>query len=144
MDSYLFMHLIFLGLWGGLVLVEMILEFSLRKDRAQKHLIAQMHYRIDLIAEIPILIGVLVSGLLLLNLDSLSSPLYLAKVICGLSPVIINGLCLFPVIKRKQASDHNDEASMERYTKMVFLAFGTGFFMAAIALGIGMYMLGIL
>ena len=99
MNPFLFMHLIFLGLWGGIVFVEMILEFTLRNNGDQKNLIAQLHYRIDLFAEIPILLGVLLSGLMLLELDKLSSVLYAAKVYAGLCPVIINFLCIIPVIK---------------------------------------------
>ena len=143
MDSFLFMHLIFLGFWGGLVLVEMILEFSLKKDLVQKHLMAQLHYRIDLYAEVPILIAVLVSGMLLLNFDRFSSSIYTAKVITGLCPVVINILCVIPVVCRKRASDRGDIASMQFHTKMIFLAFFTGFATALVALSLGMRMLGI-
>ena len=138
------MHLIFLGFWGGLVLVEMILEVSLRKDLVQKHQIAQLHYRIDLYAEVPILMGVLLSGLLLLDLEKFVSTIYLAKVLTGLCPVVINMLCLVPVIKRKHASDRHDIEQMEHYTRLVFLAFFVGFAFAMVALVLGMMMLGIL
>ena len=119
------------------------MEISLRKDIVQKQQIAQLHYRIDLYAEIPILLGVLISGLLLFDIERLSSPIYLAKVVTGLSPIVINALCIIPVVKRKWASDRDDIDKMEQYTKLVFLAFATGFTMAMVALGLGMNMLGI-
>ena len=143
MNPFLFMHFIFLGFWGGLVIVEMILELSLRKSLAQKHMMAQLHYRIDLYAEIPTLLGVLFSGLMLLDFEKMAVPLYATKVTLGLCPIIINGLCLIPVILRKKASDREDSEAMDKNTKLVFLAFFTGFTSAMLALGIGMNMLGI-
>lgn len=144
MNTFLFLHLILLGLWGGCVAVEMVLEFSTGNDIKKKHHTAQLHYLIDIYVELPILIMVLLSGLFLLSISRLTDPLYAAKVVAGLFPVVINFLCIIPVVKRKRASDKNDEPQMDRNTKLIYLAFFTGLAGAMISLGLGMYFLGII
>lgn len=142
MNIWLFIHLIFLGLWGGCVAVEMVMEFSSRNSSENKHRTAQLHYLIDLYVEAPILIMVLLSGVMLFNADNLVFPTYIVKVIAGLIPVIINILCIIPVFKRKFASDMNDEAAMEANTRLIFICFFTGLASALIALAAGMHILG--
>ena len=143
MNAWLLTHLIFIGLWGGCVAVEIVMEFWGRKDIGRKHQTAQLHFLIDLYVEVPILIIVLVSGVALFNMDNLIFPTYKIKVIAGLIPVLINFYCLIPVIKRKYASDRNDEDVMERNTRFIFICFFTGLASALVALAAGLHIVGI-
>lgn len=144
MSGWLFVHLIFLGLWGGCVAVEMVMEFSGLKPPEQRHHVAQLHYRIDVFVEIPILIMVLLSGIMLFDAEKLSLPLYNLKIAMGLLPVVINALCVIPVILRKKASDHHNEKAMQRHTRWIFAAFFTGFAGAMAALAIGLRLLNLI
>lgn len=144
MNAWLLTHLIFIGLWGGCVAVEMVIEFWGRKDTASKHQTAQLHYLIDIYVEVPILIVVLISGIALFNVDNLIFPTYKVKIIAGLIPVLINIYCLVPVIRRKHASDNDDVEAMDGNTRLIFFCFVTGFASAMVALAAGLHIVGII
>lgn len=122
----------------------MVMEFSGTRSIENQHRTAQLHYLIDLLVEIPILVMVLLSGIMLLDAGKFSSPVYKLKIAMGLVPVFINALCVLPVILRKKASDRNDESAMKQHTRWIFIAFFTGFAAALIALALGMHLLGII
>lgn len=144
MNAWLLTHLIFIGLWGGCVAVEMVIEFWGRTETDRKHQTAQLHYLIDLYVEVPILIMVLISGIALFNADNLIFPTYKIKIIAGLIPVLINIYCIVPVIRRKHASDQDDEERMDRNTRFIFVCFFTGFASALVALAAGLHIVGIM
>ena len=143
MNPWLFAHLFFLGIWAGCVAVEMVIEFYGRKEIGKQHQTAQLHYLIDLCVEIPVLIMVLASGMMLFDASKLTVPYYKLKIIMGFIPIGINALCVIPVALRKKAADRSDEPVMKRNTKWIFAAFYSGFAAALVALGIGMHFLGI-
>ena len=52
------LHMAFLGFWGGVVATESVLEvYPYRRRELHQHTI-QFHYWIDLIVELPLVIGV--------------------------------------------------------------------------------------
>ncbi|MBW1881084.1 MAG: hypothetical protein JRJ84_22250 [Deltaproteobacteria bacterium] len=55
------LHVIFLGLWGGIVASETVVEFSAKSDEDHRHA-ARLHYWIDLLVEFPVLLGILATG----------------------------------------------------------------------------------
>lgn len=144
MNAWLLAHLIFIGLWGGCVAVEMVMEFWGRAEPARKHQVAQLHFLIDLYVEVPILIMVLISGVALFDADNLIFPTYKIKIIASLIPVLINIYCLVPIIRRKYASDKNNEEEMDRNTRQVFFCFFTGLASALVALAAGLHIVGII
>jgi hypothetical protein len=143
MNGIWFFHILLLGSWGGCVAVEMILEFTSRKQLQKKLDISLMHPYIDYFVEIPLLLLVSLTGMLMLDVNRLYS-LYLIKICLAIIPVCINILCVIPVVLRKRAAERNDEISMDRYTKFIYLAFATGLTFSAIRLGLGMFILGII
>ena len=55
-------HILFLGLWGGLVLVEIAFEAQMFRGKLDEKSVAGLHRITDRFIEIPILIAVLLTG----------------------------------------------------------------------------------
>lgn len=105
MDALHVGHLVVLGLWGGLVLGECVLELSAQND-TEIRFTARIHYWIDLIVELPLLLGVLVTGAWLTLRVWPPSPLLWVKIAAASAAVAANLVCLVLVILRhRRASD---------------------------------------
>jgi hypothetical protein len=127
-----FLHVLALGLWGGCVAVEMLLESSARSDPGLRAQVARYHDAIDRFIEIPILTAVLVTGLLLLHLELLRG-WYLVLVVSGSTAVLVNFLCVIPVVRRKRAVDAGDMSQVDAESRWILRAFWTGASAALIA-----------
>ncbi|MBI4816617.1 MAG: hypothetical protein HY791_10180 [Deltaproteobacteria bacterium] len=101
-------HLIVLGLWGGLVTAEAIVELVGRRDVRLAYAVARFHYWIDLVAELPLLGAVVATGLILLAQTTLDAFLW-AKVACGGVAVIANLACVLIVVKRWRVATRTGE-----------------------------------
>ncbi|MGB1465668.1 MAG: hypothetical protein ACPG8O_04820 [Alcanivorax nanhaiticus] len=101
------LHLFGVAFWLGVVGVEFLIERRRALSREHGYLVARLHERIDLCLEMPAFLLVLVTGLLMLDMDRLSG-VYLIKVLAGMLAVGGNLLCLWPVIRRKLAADRGD------------------------------------
>ena len=132
MDLTSFLHVLALGLWGGCVAVEMLLEGSASSDPGLRPQVARYHDTIDRFVEIPILIAVLVTGLLLLRWEQLHG-WYLVLILSGSTAVLINFLCVIPVVRRKRAADAGDMVRVDSDSRWIFRAFWTGAPAAALA-----------
>lgn len=133
MNLNAFLHVFVLGLWGGCVAVEMLLETSARSDPRLRTQVALYHDAIDRFIELPLLIAVLVTGCLLLQLELLHG-WYLILVVSGSTAVFVNFLCVIPVMRRKRAADAGDMSRVDAESRWIFRAFWTGAPMALIAL----------
>ncbi|MFQ5417273.1 MAG: hypothetical protein ACE5FL_09530 [Myxococcota bacterium] len=127
-----FFHVFALGLWGGCVAVEMLLEGAARSDPERSAQVARTHAAIDRFIEIPILIAVLGTGLRLLRPELLHG-WYLVLIVSGSTAVLINFLCVIPVVRRKRAVDAGEMSRVDAETRWIFRAFWTGTPAAAIA-----------
>ena len=127
-----FLHVMALGLWGGCVAVEMLLERSARSDPGLRAQVARYHDAIDRFIEIPILIAVLVTGVALLDLERLHG-WYLVLVVSGSTAVLVNFLCVVPVVRRKRAVDAGDMSRVDVESRWILRAFWTGASAASIA-----------
>lgn len=136
-----FAHLLVLGLWGGCVLVEILLELRALKNEAIHKTIPELHYWIDVVVECPLLALVLLTGILLFDPSKATSS-YLLKVGCGLLAVSANLVCVLFVILRKKASDAGNAAGIEKFTRLVFSTVFIGVPAGGIALYMGMRLLG--
>jgi hypothetical protein len=85
-------HMIFLGLWGGLVLVEIVFEAQMFRGKMDEKSVAGLHRITDRLIELPILVAVLLTGWLLWQQTGFDQAL-LAKVLFGLGAVVINVVC---------------------------------------------------
>ncbi len=141
MSPLQFAHVIFLGLWGGCVFVEVLLELSALKNNALHNIMPELHYKIDVFIELPLLFLVLATGIFLFQ-SAAMSPLLVLKAGAGLWAVAANVYCVFVVIKRKKAADRGDGKQVEKYTRRVFASAITGIPAGLCALFLGLYFMG--
>jgi len=134
-------HLLFLALWGGVVLTESVIELWGRSREDLLRPTVVFHYWIDLLVETPILLAVMLSGLvLLLSLDRLSW-LHAVKLAAALAAITANGYCIFQVIGRYRALRAGaDSARLLALTRRVFLSAVIGMPFAAVAIGLGFFL----
>ncbi len=101
-------HMLLLAFWGGLVAAETVVEIALRSD-ADQRLAACLHYWMDLLLEMPTLVGILATGTILLARVWPPSTLLTIKVGCGLGAIGLNLLCAILVILRYRQRDNAPE-----------------------------------
>lgn len=134
-------HLLFLALWGGVVVTEAVIELWGRSREDLLRPTVVFHYWIDLLVETPILLLVAGSGLyLLLSLDHLSW-LHAVKVSAAALALSANGYCVAQVIGRYRALRAGaDSARLLALTRRVFLSAVVGMPLAAVAIGLGFFL----
>ncbi len=140
MDGWHIAHLVALGLWGGIVLAESVLEAVGLRDRAHTEVAARVHYWIDLFCEVPVLVAVVVTGTVLMLQVPLTTLHYL-KIGCGLFAVGVNLWCVKVVVRRYQLLGANNSADLVRETRRVFVAIKLGGPAAMVALYLGLRMM---
>lgn len=141
MTGLQFFHVIVLGLWGGCVLVEVLLELSALKNNALHDIMPELHYKIDVFIELPLLFLVLASGIFLFQ-SAAMSPLLMFKAGAGLWAVTANLYCVFVVIRRKKMADEGNAAEVDKCTRRVFASAVAGIPAGLAALCLGLYFMG--
>jgi O-antigen/teichoic acid export membrane protein len=134
-------HLIFLCLWGGVVATESVLElYPYRRKVLHEHSI-RYHFWIDLLVELPLILGVLASGATLAILAWPLSPLHIVKISCAAVAVSANLVCIVFVIRRKQRLDQGaSETEMWQATRRIVMCAVVGMPFAAAAAGLGFWL----
>ena len=138
MAGWHFAHAVALGLWGGIVLAEGVLEIVGRRERAHAEVAARVHYYIDLFCEAPTLVAVVVTGTAL----ALSTPLttlHWIKIVAGLLAVLANAWCISVVVARHRQLKRATDTEVARATERVFLTAKLGLPAALLAAGLGLY-----
>lgn len=130
-------HLIALGLWGGIVLAESVVEIVGRREPGANVFAARAHFGIDVFCEIPVLAAVLVTGIVLVLRVPFS--MWLAvKIGFGLAAVAVNAWCVGVVVRRHRAASRADRPAVVADTDRVFLAVKLGVPLALAALVMGL------
>jgi hypothetical protein len=127
-------HLLLLGLWGGVVAAETVIEFAPGSD-GELRFSAKLHYWIDLVIELPLLVGILVSGAMLSSAAWPLRPMLVAKIVCALGAIAINLWCAALVVRRHRQGD--DVAALVHTSRRIRLAW-VGVPLAGAALLIGL------
>jgi hypothetical protein len=130
-------HLLTLGLWGGIVLAEAVIEIVGQRDRTRAGTVALLHYHIDLWAEGPVLFAIILTGTVLAFQTPLS-PLHWVKIACALFAVLVNVWCIGVVVRRHRRFDALSPDARARATSHVFLAVKLGLPAALAALYLGL------
>ncbi len=100
-------HLVGVSLWGGLVLGEAVLELSARDEASRRHT-ARVHFWMDVLVELPLLVLVLATGTWLTAQAWPLGSLRALKVACGLAAVVANLACVGVVVARYRRRDDGD------------------------------------
>jgi hypothetical protein len=106
-------HLVVLGLWGGIVLAEAVLEVVARRDPAHARTAAVVHFWIDLLCEGPVLVALLVTGGVLALRMPLTA-LHWAKIGCAILALGVNVWCIGVVLRRYRCSRGGEEEETAR------------------------------
>jgi len=132
------LHLIMLSMWGGVVATEAVIEvFPFRKRELHASTI-RFHYWIDLLVELPLVLGVIATGVVLFFLTDPVTPFHLIKIGLGGAAVAVNLFCIVVVVRRgKRLERHPDDPSLWRSSKAVLACFGLGLLCAAGAATLG-------
>lgn len=134
MERLHLIHLILICLWAGLVTAETIIEFAAR-DEASMRVVARLHYLIDVLAEAPLLVGVLITGVLLMIQAWPLSYLHWIKIGAGLIAIGSNLYCEGLVIRRN--AQLADIARLRQYHRRI-IATGAGVPFALVAAYMGL------
>jgi len=146
MNSLAAAHIMFLGLWGGLVLVEIAFEAQMFRGKIDEKSVAILHRITDRFIELPILIAVLVTGWMLWKQTGFDHDL-LPKVMFGLGAVVANVVCYIIVEMRASAALHpaNSAEISIRIRRLSIVLAGTiapGLLSGGIALFLGGQLIG--
>jgi len=123
-------HLVLLGLWGGVVAAEMVVEDLGRRNQELQAPAARFHYWIDLLVELPLLIGVTGSGLVLAALRWPLSGLHWIKIVLACVAIGANLICVAVVLRRHKQQEH-------ALTRKLFVLVGVGLPAALVAATLG-------
>ncbi len=132
-------HIAFVGVWLGCVITEALFERALLgKGREQELSLVALHKRVDLVVEIPAFVVVLITGLMMYPVSSITGLIH-AKIAFGLVAIAVNAYCVWLVFKRATAAttDNWDEFTrldhkQHKYGAIVLIAI-------IVALCIGIY-----
>jgi hypothetical protein len=97
-------HLIALGMWLGVVITEVLFEFA-ASDAESLRASARFHYNVDKFGEVPVLIGVLLTGTMLAVRAWPLTPLHVIKIAASLGAVGANVVCTTWVFQRQRIED---------------------------------------
>lgn len=113
-------HFLVLGVWLGVVLAELTFEAVGTRSAALREAAAVFHGAIDRYLEMPILVGVIVTGTALLFRVTIDGAL-IVKVACGLGAVGTNLACAVVVFKReREAREGATEERLASLTRWVW------------------------
>lgn len=137
-DVLAMVHLIMLSLWGGVVATEAVIElYPFRRPELHVPTI-RLHYWIDLLVELPLVLAVLATGATLLYLTDPVTPLHLVKVTFAGAAAAVNLFCIGVVIRRARAySRDGDDTRLWRFSRIVLACFAVGLLCAAVAATLG-------
>jgi hypothetical protein len=119
-------HLMCLCLWGGVVATEAVIEILPFRRRELHPATIRMHYWIDLLVELPLVIAVCATGVTLLFLIEEFTTLHLVKVSFGAAAVAVNLFCIAVVLRRARQADPRTEPRLWRASRMVLACFVVG------------------
>jgi hypothetical protein len=116
MDLVAHAHLFALCALAALVVAEGVLELSARDDGAFRRA-ARAHFLIDMFVEVPLLVTVLATGVVLATRVPAWTSLHLIKIAAGLVAVAANLFCVAIVVRRHAARDRVD--ALRRDTHLI-------------------------
>ncbi len=134
MDPLHLAHLVLVSAWGGVVLGETVLELAGGTGEAAERLIARVHLWIDLLVELPIILGVLATGALMTLRAWPIAPLLALKLGAGGVAVALNLYCIGAVVARARATSDDARRRWTRHVRAS--ALGIPFAITAAALGL--------
>lgn len=129
-------HVAAVSFWFGVVGAEFVIERSRAESRSHGYSVANNHFWIDVLLEVPVALVVLFTGLALWTSTPLSPGLAL-KMMAGAVAVAVNVVCLVPVIRRRTAARDNRLRDVIRHSRTIDRITLVGLPAAVLALALG-------
>ena len=136
--ALLSMHLLALGLWGGVVAAEVVIELYARRVPEAHPFTVRTHYWIDLLVELPLLLAVLATGAALTWRFWPLTGWHAVKIGAGLAAVAANLACIALVLRRRVAHLRQDEEASLASSQRIFVSGVMGMPFAALAAALGL------
>jgi len=131
-------HLVVLALWGGVVATEAVLEVAPFRRPELHPATIRLHYWIDLLVELPLVLAVVATGITLVVLADSLSARHVVKLVFAGGAVAVNLFCIGVVLRRARALDGpGAEARRWRASRIVLACFAVGLACAAVAAVLG-------
>ena len=130
-------HLVVLSLWGGVVATEAVVEVLPFRHRDLHPAAIRLHYWIDLLVELPLVIAVTVTGGTLLFMVDEITGLHLIKVAFGAAAVGVNLFCIVVVLRRARRLHTVEGPILWRASRVVLACFAVGLAFASVAATLG-------
>lgn len=140
MKGVLLLHIAAIAFWIGVVGAEFVIERSRADNKPHGFAVAHNHFWIDVCLEIPVVLLVLATGLLLLR-DTPMTPLLAVKVAAGGFAAVANLVCIVPVTRRRRAAMKDALAEVIRQSKVIDRISALAIPASAVAMLIGLYLL---
>jgi len=135
------LHLVCLSLWGGVVATEAVIELYSFRQREMHPVAIRLHFWIDLWVELPLLLAVAGTGVVLAAMAWPLSTTHLIKIGCGAGAIAANLVCVVLVLRRgRQLKAGASDAELWRTTRRIVGCAAAGLPLAATAavLGLGL------
>ena len=139
MRAAAFVHVLLLGAWLSCLMIELFMELAPSRYPAIRPLVPRFHLLLDTFIEIPVALGVLATGFVLLQGRALEGWL-LVKVAAGAGAVLINLACYFPVIRRASVEAAGGGEAIGRDTGLILLSAKAGIPLGLIAAVLGLHL----
>lgn len=127
-------HLLALGIWLGIVITEVLFEFS-GSDADSLRAAARFHYTVDMFGELPVLAAVIVTGVLLASRVDPLTPLHYVKIAASVVAIASNLVCAVWVVQRRGIED---EQALLAYRRKIWATAAVGVVFGTAALAIGL------
>ncbi len=101
-------HLILLAIWAGIIATETVIELYAYKKMELHFSTIQFHYWIDLLVELPVVLGMLTTGIILFTIAEDITTLHIIKIILGLTAISSNFICIYIVLQRSKILKYDD------------------------------------
>ncbi|MBN7796664.1 hypothetical protein [Parahaliea mediterranea] len=140
MTIVLIVHLLAVGVWIGVVGAEWVIERDGTASPEANLRAASMHAVTDRWIELPALLVILATGLLMLH-ERHFEGLFLYKLIFAMLAILFNLICVYAVFKRKECLQIDDAKGLARAGRYMLISAGVipSFILA---IGLGIYIAG--
>ncbi len=131
-------HLVVLSLWGGVVATEAVLEIAPFRQRELHPATIRLHYWIDLLVELPLVLAVVATGITLVVLADSLTARHVVKLVFAGGAVAVNLFCIGVVLRRARTlRESGSQDRLWRASRIVLACFAVGLAFAAVAATLG-------
>ena len=138
LDLVTMVHLIVLSMWGGVVATEAVIEVTPFRTRDLAEATIRLHYWIDLLVELPLVLAVVATGIASVCLSDRITGMHLVKFAFAGAAVGVNLFCIVVVLRRdRQRRAGATPEHLRRASRIVLACFAVGLACAAVAATLG-------